>query len=299
MVVLYRTRMQISDSNLVRFRAWLLGRGRTEGTADLYVLHVRSSGSDPKGLTDRLVSGKLAPNTVRTNLAALRAWAMFRKDADLEQQLRDIRVPPARRVRHKRSLTLEDWRRAIHHVKACPMPNEAIRQVILLMAMRGLRCGDVLRMRRPEIRRSLDTGKLVCETKGRKRLQIDVSPIRTPLAALLAELDEARVEHVRDLVTTSTKPQAARRRMWRVARRTAAQIGIPEMSPHLYRHTFAQNYLRQLHGDPNALVKLQQFMGWEAIGTAARYVSDVSLEELDRIGADLVTTLMEETSATG
>jgi integrase len=280
--------MEITESNLGRFRSWILERGRSDGTADLYTCHVRTSAADPKGLTHRLIAGRLAPNTVRSNLAALRAWAAFTKDAELARRLSDLRLPPARRVRHKKSLSVDDWRQAIRHLQTCQMP-DAMRQVLLIMALRGLRSGDVLRIRKPDAQRSLDTGKLIYEGKGRKRTEISVEPIRGPIEALVAMRGWVVV---RDLLGTSKSPKAMSRKVWRAARRTAAQVGIAEMNPHRYRHTFAQNYLSQLAGDPNAIVKLQRYMGWESMATAARYVQDVSQDELDRIGAGLISGLL-------
>ena len=66
-------------------------------------------------------------------------------------------------MRTKLPLELEDWRRVVRHLQSCKMKNEAMRHVLLIMALRGFRSGDVLRMRRTELARSLDTGKLVYE----------------------------------------------------------------------------------------------------------------------------------------
>ncbi len=282
--------MPIDESQLQEFRTWILERGRTDGTADLYVEKLRLCGNDPRGLTHRLIAGTLAPNTLRNNLAALRAWALFQGDEKLQKRLADIRLPPGRRVRSKQPLELDDLKRLVKHLQGCRMRNNALRQVLLIMALRGLRCGDVLRLRRPEVQRSLDTGKLIYEGKGRKRIEINAEPIRKPLMAL------ARIEdwdRVRDLISHAKNSKNIGRKVWRAARRTAKKVGITEMNPHRFRHTFATRYLDQLRGDPNAIVKLQKFMGWESMATAARYVDAVSQEELDTIGAGLISGLLE------
>lgn len=282
--------MKISETNLSAFRTWGLERGRQDGTLELYVTNIRTCAADPRGLTHRLVSGVLAPNTLRTNLAALRAWAVFSQDAALSKRLADIRLPPARRVRVKVPLDLAAWKKVIHHLKTCRMRSEAMRQVLLIMALRGFRSGDVLRMRRTELTRALATGKLVYEGKGRKRLEFSATPIRPQLEALVAF---PKWDRVRDLISKSTTTRVLSKKVCRAAQKTARQVGVSEMNPHRYRHTFATQYLERLRGDPNALLKLKQYMGWESIATAARYVDSVSQDELDAIGADLVAGLLE------
>ncbi len=281
--------MEISARNLEKFRTWLIERGRSDDTAELYALNLRSCAADPGGITHRLVAGELAPNTLRTNLAALRAWAKYTHDADFAQRLADIRLPPARRVKDKAPLGIDAWRTVVRHLHTCPMRPEAMRHVLLIMAVRGLRAGDVLRIRRTEVVRALSTGKLGYEGKGRKRIEIPAAPIRPQLEAL------AQIrgwERVRDLVGTGTSRRALGRKVWRAALRTAKGCGIAEMNPHRYRRTFATQFLGELAGDPNAIVKLQKYMGWESMTTAARYVDVVSQDELDQIGAALVTHLL-------
>jgi integrase len=282
--------VQITAKNLERFHQWLVERGRSEDTAILYSGNVRTCAADPKGLTHRLVSGDLAPNTARTNLAALRAWAAFGKDGELLSRLSDLRLPPARRVRHKAPLGVDAWRKVVQHLRTCPMRPEVMRHVLLIMAIRGFRSGDVLRMRRTEVLRAISTGKLEYEGKGRKRIEFSAEPIMEQLQALAAVPGWDRV---RDLVGKGTRRNLSRK-VWRAAIRTAKAAGIPEMNPHRYRHTFATNFLNELRGDPNAIVKLQKYMAWESMTTAARYVDNVSLDELDRIGQRLVVDLLRK-----
>lgn len=294
-MVSYRTRMEITEGNLDKFKVWLLERGRVEGTATTYITNLRSCAGNSRGLTYRLVSGALSPNTLRTNLAALRAWALFTEDAALTKRLGDTRLPPARRVHTKMPLGMEAIRKLIRHMQTSPdlrdeKNGDAMRQVLLIMAMRGFRSGDVLRLRRAEVLRALSTGKLVYEGKGRKRLEFAAEPIRAQLETLA---QVKNWERVRDLISHSRDPKVASVKVWRTARRLAKQIGIEDMNPHRFRHTFATLYLERLRGDPNAIIKLQQFMGWESMGTAARYVDKVSQDHLDEIGASLVSGLIE------
>lgn len=283
--------MEISDKNLQKFRTWLQERGRVDGTADLYCHNLRSCNADKKGLTRRLVAGDLAPNSLRTNLAALRAWALYTKDQPLRERLSDIRLPPARRVKAKQPIALDDWRKVIRHLQGSKLRcSDPMRQVLLIMAIRGLRSGDVLRLKRTEIVRALSTGKLVYEGKGRKRMEVSAEPLRAQFEALAAL---QRWERVRDLISESSDPRVLRNKVGRAARSTAREVGVLEVNPHRFRHTFATQYLMRLKGDPNALIKLKQYMGWESIATASRYVDNVSQGELDDIGAALIGGLLD------
>lgn len=281
--------MAVTEEKLAEFRLWMLGRGRTETTSDLYVLNIRRCLSDPNGPTGRLVSRSLAPNTLRTNMAALRAWALFTEDAKLTRQLADMRLPPARRIRPKIPLELDDLRRFVAHLRSCRM-QDGRRNVLLIMAKRGLRSGDVLRIQRIDVIRSLGTGRLIYEGKGRKQTDISATPILAELKALSKIDDWSRVS---DLVSTSTKPKTLQRVVLRASKRAGKAVGVPDVYPHRLRRTFATQYLKRLEGDPNALVKLKKYMNWEALSTAAGYVDAVSDDELDEIGAGLASGLLD------
>lgn len=284
--------VKITEQNLDRFASWMVERGRSRDTAALYVTNISMCAADPDGLTNRLISRDLAPNTLRTNIAALRAWALFTKDEQLRQRLADMRLPPARRLRDKSPLQLEELRRVLRQVQndESAANSEPKRQVVLIMGLRGMRSGDILRMKRSEVKRAVDTGKLTYEGKGRKRLEFDATPILEPLKVLLTYTGW---ERVRDLVSDSDNPKVASVAIWRASRRMAKKAGIDEMNPHRFRHTFATRYLERLAGDPNAIVKLQRFMGWESMTTAARYVDAVSQVDLDRIGQGLASGLLD------
>ncbi len=283
--------MEINEANLKLFSTWLTTRGRVVNTAQVYCSNLRRCQADPAGLTNRLVAGDLAPNTRRTALAALQAWARFTKDADLTESLGELRLPPARRVTSKVPLQFKDWTRLIHHLRSCAVRCEAVRHTMVIMAIRGLRVADVTRIRRSDVGAALKTGRLNYEGKGRKRHDIAAEPLRAELQGLYdLTLPKGKPwAQVGDLI--SPTPRAATKRVWRSVQRVAAQIDIEGMYPHKFRHTFAVHFLAELKGDPNALVKLQKFMGWASLQTAARYVEEISAGELDTIGAGLMDRL--------
>lgn len=280
--------MKVTEQNLEKFRTWMLERGRVNDTATAYIVNIRTCADDPKGMTHRLISGKLAPNTLRANLAALRAWADFTEDLALRKRLKDIRLPPARRVRSKSPLDRAQWARVIGHLRTRKFANEPMRHVLLIIALRGMRCGDVIRIKREEVVRAIETGRLSFEAKGRKRIEYSAAPIREHLEALAEMRGWSRIG---DLLGRSVDHKIIRKNVWRAARRCAAEVTITEMNPHRFRHTYATNYLNVFKGDPNAIIKLQKHMHWESMTTAARYVDAVSMDELDTAGDDLIKGL--------
>ena len=288
--------MEISPRSLDKFRAWLAARGRNEDTIELYVGNLKKCAADPKGLTHRLVGKALSPNSRRTNKAALAAWARFSKDSELRDLLDEIRLPPARRVTAKVPHDLAEWKTFVGHLRTCPLrrrdlsvDDEAMRQVLLIVAIRGLRVGDVMRIRRADVHKALDSGVLSYVGKGAKRHEISAAPIRDQLEALSKV---GKWDRMSDLISTGKSRRCAHRKVGRQLAAVAKKAGIKGVYPHRFRHTFATQFLEQLKGDPNALVKLQQFMGWESVQTAARYVSHVSQEQLDTIGAGIIGGLL-------
>lgn len=286
--------MEITDKNLARFKTWIVGRGRSEDTYRIYASHLRQSAADPKGLTHRLV-GRNAPKTKRTNLAALAAWAKFSKDDELRAELEEIRLPPARRVSAKFPLSVGNWKKLITHLRTAKLPTRdfALRQVMGIIAIRGLRCSDALRIKKREISAALSSGKLAFEGKKGKRTEFAAAPMLVELTAL-SEIP-GQWEYVRELVCpdSGAPARSAANRVWRRMKSEAKKIGIDGLYPHQLRRTYATHFLEQLQGDPRAIIKLQRHMDWESMATAASYADAVDAGELDQVGGKMLDDLLK------
>ena len=281
--------MNITEPNLEKFSTWMQERGRLADTARIYSSHLRNCAADPKGLTHRLL-GSLAPNTKRTIMAALVAWSRFSKDDDLRDRLEYIRLPPPRRVTAKHPLAIDQWKKVILHLRTAKMlpKDEALRHVMVIVAIRGLRCSDALRIRRREIQNALATGTLSFEGKGRKRTEFSAAPFRGELEALSKMRGDW--EYLRDLVSVS--PRGAANRMGRRMKAEAKKVDVTGVYPHRFRRTYATNFLEQLQGDPRSIIKLQKHMAWESLATAAGYADAVDGGELDQVGGKMVADLL-------
>ena len=78
------------------FRSWLRDHGLMPGTVDDYVHDIEVS-FRAGGFLVRLRNNELAPKTRRRTLAAARQWATYKRDEKLLEQLKHLRLPPAKR----------------------------------------------------------------------------------------------------------------------------------------------------------------------------------------------------------
>lgn len=273
-----------------------------DGTADLYVTNLRQCRADARGVTGRLV-GNLAPLTKRTNKAALLAWCQFAKDLELAAEIREIRLPPARRVGTKLPLPTGDWRKIVRHIETAEprvrqrgdRRADVVRHVALIVARRGLRVGDVLRIRRTEVTKALKTGILSFEGKGAKRHEYSAAPIREQLEILAAQ---TKWERVRDLVSGGKNNRSSDNRVRREFARVVGELGLPDAAtPHRFRRTYATHYLLEHRGDPRALIKLQHHMGWANISTASMYADAVDNRELADAGDKMTERIFADQGA--
>lgn len=276
------------------FTRWMVERGRSPYTADLYERHLRHSFEDDRGVLARVSQAGLAPQTRRTNRAALAAWARFAEDDELAGRLAEVKLPPAERVSEKRALELDDWRLLLAELAETDVLDEYERAAISLVSYRGFRIGDVCRLEARSVRQGLKNGLLVYAAKGGRRISWSVTDRMREHLEVFA--DERGWKHARDLIApnwNSDRQRGARLRCQRAFARLVAETDLePEgLSLHIMRRTYAWHYLRFSGGDP---VKLQKHMSWRKIDTAMQYVDQQQRSELDAIADSLDAALDDE-----
>jgi integrase len=181
-------------------------------------------------------------------------------------------------------------RRAIDEA---PYLNPPRKNVCAIIALRGIRCGDVLRLRRLDISGALDTGTLAYEAKGERWQRYSAAPLRPYLQGLL-DCKWPPGGRVRSLVCPRSRADrcqdTAGREIRRAFDRVAADLELPaeDLYAHRFRHTYSTHFLRQMKGDPEAIFKLQQQMGWARLDTAANYLRGSRREELDAVEEQLL-----------
>lgn len=275
--------LAIRKPQLAAFRAWLEEHGLSAGTIDVYITDVEKA-IEAGSFVDRLRDDDLAPKTKRHILAAARRWAEFDNDDKLTKALKKLRLPPPRRKAAKVPITRDELLALVDEIDGAKDLSDVMRAVLLVMACRGLRCGDVLRLQRDELLEAKEKGTLSFEAKGRRRLEFKV--LKTYRKALLQLADQpGRWSRVDELVAPHAAPKgrrkAAARAVERVLVKIGVRLGIFGLHPHRLRRTYAVEYLRTLKGDPEALIKLTQHMQWASMATAMEYVDHARGDELD------------------
>lgn len=281
-------RERLHGDSLAGFRSWLESMGRSPETVAMYAYDLgalmRDYGDPVDGLSDR----SLAPSTRLHRRAALMSWATYTGDDDLRERIKAVLVPHQGRISAKYPLSREDWRLLREEIAGAE-GDPAVRAVLGILAARGLRASDVLRMRRREVTAALRIGRLAFEAKGERRMEFLVRPIRGHLEELASYTGWDRVE---DLLAPRSAPgrrrRAAKKRLERAIKRHARAVGLgDDVHLHQLRRTYATHYLSELEGDPQALTKLQQHMQWAGLATAARYADYHRDEDLDEVAQRL------------
>lgn len=229
---------------------------------------------DPRGPVSFVLDdgNGLAPKTLRHFVAALRQWAVWREDVQLQKRLGKPlarRLPQAVTIKPKSFLPKNLWHELIRHVEL--HHQTVLGACISFMARRGSRVGDVVRMSRKLVVQALKQTSFQLPTKKRRFLQVDTDEVRWSLEIFVPEDGWDRVE---DLVSPGSDP--GRRRKAAVTnvenglRRIAGEIGIADIHPHLLRRTVAAHFLDEVDGDMN---KLMDYMGWTSLEVAREYVA--------------------------
>lgn len=268
------------------FERYLQRLGLVQGTIDVYLTDLKQADLHD-GFLARLLDDKLAPKTRRHILAAGRHYAQFTRDQDLQEQLRLVRLPPARRRQQKIPMAREDLLQLVRVIRDPQVElAPAVRATLGLMACRGLRVGDVIRLERPQVTRALETGVLGYQAKGRRYLEFRVLRAYREFLELLAQQGKDWTT-VGELLAPGGHREPKRRRaaaakvVERALGKLCAELRIWGVHPHRLRRTYAVQYLQASKGDPEAAVKLQQHMRWASIATALEYVDHDRGAELD------------------
>lgn len=274
----------INTRKLEAFKAWLKERGRVNDTIDLYVDEIAKAAALPGGFFDRLGDRELAPKTRHRIRTSALSWARFLEDAKLERKLREYKLPKARRAKAKTPITHEEQLALVDEVDRAEDLDPAMRAVLGMIACRGFRVGDVLRLRHDEVIDACNFGVLAFEAKGEARLEFRLLSTFERHVQALARIEGDWLK-IEDVISPRSKKEkrtkSARRAVARALTKIAVRCKVFGMHPHRLRRTYAVEYLKQLKGDPDALMKLKQHMQWDALATAVEYVDHARGIELD------------------
>lgn len=271
-------------STLAEFRSWLAHRGRSEGTQDQYPGAVRFCYRHEDPLTP--IRDRRNSSCYRHSLkTALRAWARFSDDSALRKELEDLKLPSLQRKSVRQPLSEEEWFEIQELFSKDEHIAPVMKAAIEIMMIRGLRCGDVLRLKKSEIARAIQTKRLRFIAKGERTLEYSAKPFMAQLKVLSKIDGDNEVQVWRALTggKWSTATRLVRKTIHDFCKRLGREKG--EVYAHRFRHTFVNNFLKQMKGDPRAVFFLQDAMGWASPNTARNYVARAGAEELEEIEA--------------
>lgn len=285
--------MPTTKAAITDYATWLIARGRAPSTVEQYCRLLRRllTMQDP---TSALLAREHSPMYRHSMAAALRSWAKFSGDETLGVRVCDIRLPSRLRQSSREPLDRGAWFRvidAIENSRVLALPAKA---ALSMMALRGLRCGDVLRLERSALATAKRKGSLTIVTKGERLISINAEPLISAIQDLLS-LKWKQATSIAELVSPGSRRGCAHASAGRAIRRAlssvADDVGIErsDLFPHRFRHTYVHHFLAELHGDPEALVKVQQQMGWARMETAGSYMRRARQAELDAVESKLLS----------
>ena len=291
--------MTTTSTALDDYGRWLRRRGIGQQTIVQYIFHAgrADAGEDP---FDRITDRSLSPKYRRVCRAAIISYARFRaSEGDqaalaLIDQIKEVKLPAPVRNTVKVPLDTTQWKNLRVEIDSADYITEAMRAELGLMAARGLRRGDILRLQKKEITDALRTDTLSFIAKGERRLEFGVSPTwKHYLESLEEEFDRERgAKMVSDLIapgaSDDNRMKAAGAAVVRGLRRVGEETGgidVEKLTPHLLRATVATHYFVACGRDP---VKLQSFMQWATLDVALGYVSAGTRESLDALAEEML-----------
>jgi len=271
---------------------WLSRHGRSDGTVDRYTRTLSEYLFDPERIEKIVASPRASANYRRFLMAVLRSWAKFSHDDQLKDWLDVVKRPPPTPMSSREPLDFHTWDRVLQEIRGASYLTDAERAVAEIVAIRGIRCGDVVRLTRKQVELGASTDTLSYVGKGGRSLSCSSVPLRRPLVALNGLFVGSGIKAVRNLVSPLSRDsrasqETATRRIRRKMDLVADAVGVSreDLHPHKFRHTYATLYLQELEGDPEALPKLVQQMGWANLNTAANYLRRNRRPELDAVEA--------------
>lgn len=217
---------------------------------------------DPKG------GRRLKPESLYLQIAALRAFFRFAEDERhvTENPAANLSLP-RRWKRLPKALTVEQVRRLLEPPTECTPENLRDHAIVELAYASGLRLAELRGLRLEQLH--LESGFLTVIGKGNKERVVPVGTAAvgalTRYLAVRSELVKARSPGTVFLTARGTA--FAHVTMWLRITKWAERHGVPELTPHMLRHSFATHLM---NGGADLRV-IQELLGHASIATTEVY----------------------------
>jgi integrase len=236
---------------LEAFYEHLLLRDRSPATVRTYKSLLQGLQALPLTKHDcgRLLLSKRAPGSRLTTYGALRSFVAFLRDEGWQPDDPMAHIPlPKVPVPNRRRPSSEECRTVFAAAR-----DDNTRLLLLLLGL-GLRCIEVSRLKRSDIRGDV----AMIKGKGNRYRKV-VLPVE--ILALLS--DRERV--------IALQPHS----IYTKVKRLGVEAGLPWLSPHRFRHAWATEWMRQTQD----METLRTLGGWSETSIMPRYYSKAALEE--------------------
>lgn len=270
------------ENDLDGFKEWLYKRGLADSSSKTYISHVRKALAE--GLEDRLADKSLAPFTRNSIAVALLAWADYNGNEKLRKYIEeDITLPYPIRREDEEPLAPEELDQFLNTLEDSTLPTPII-AVLNIIAIRGFRVGDILRLTKNQLRRALQTGKCTFTLKGGVKQTWKIERFHEWFESLNTYGEKfGPWETVADLIVRTKRDDyaSARAACARGVKRVFkdADLDMERAHLHLLRATHALHYYTYVCD--RDITKLKEYMGWMSIATAALYVGRFNVEALE------------------
>lgn len=221
--------------------------------------------------------GGLSPETVFGHYRALRRLFNWLVEEEVLQTnpMRKIRAPKSKQ-RDPKGISEKDLRALLETTKAGKPSDLRDRAIILFLADTGCRVAGLCGLRVEDI--DLEQGLALVEEKGSKAREVLFNP---PTAEALKAWLEVRPQEYGSWLFVSLGNKAEGRLsptgVRQMLRRRAKQAGVRgRISPHMFRHSFAREFL--LNGGD--LATLSQLLGHSSVTVTKSFYAIFTVQEL-------------------
>jgi integrase/recombinase XerD len=255
---LARNSLESYGRDLARLEAW---------ASELGLSVQELTRKDLRGWIAQLSREGLAPASVSRAVSAARGLFRFLMlDGHLKSHPAEDLDTPQRLAHLPQFLTEEEMERLLNVPDTATEEGVRDRAILELMYATGLRVSELTALNPADI--DLDAGLIICYGKGSKQRRVPIGKSAArwlqQYIALRSRRDRARATQ---LFLNSLGAPLSRQFVWAMLKRYAQQAGLPDISPHTLRHSFA-THLLQRGADSRSV---QALLGHSDISTTQIY----------------------------
>jgi integrase/recombinase XerD len=253
------TSLESYGRDLERLRAWAEARGRAIESLER---------ADLRGWIADLSREGLAPASVTRAVSAARGFFRFLMlDGHLKKKnpAEDLNTP--QKMAHlPRFLSEDEMERLLSVPDTSTDEGVRDRAMLELMYAAGLRVSELVGLKRADV--NLDAGLVSCHGKGSKERRVPIGKSATHwVQQYVAVRARAGKAHSAHLFLNSLGAPLSRNFAWAMIKRYSLRAGLPRVSPHTLRHSFA-THLLQRGADSRSV---QALLGHSDISTTQIY----------------------------